>query len=395
MQGTADFGARAGLPQRGLFQVSPQRRTPPERTKASTQDSRAHNRSLVLARLYNEGEMSRSELARASKLTAPTISALVAELEQDGLLVEIGPRQEGRVGKPAKLVRIDEDGTNVLVLDLSHSDRFTGAVVNLRGDILDRAEVELGASLGVEAYELVLTLVQKLFALAHRRVLGIGIGSPGIIDDTGVIRHAAHLGWSDLPLAQRLTERFGVAAHLGNDVNLAALAVLHERAKGVQNLMVVTIDHGVGAGLVVGGKLVEGEQFAAGEIGHVTVEEDGDACVCGRRGCLDMLISAAHLRGRLARTDKAQRPAVLAKAGRALGVVLAPIVSVLNLNDVVLTGPPDLIEGTLLEAVIETAQARTLPAVSASLRIRSLAGDTDLTLIGSACMVLSAELGVL
>jgi predicted NBD/HSP70 family sugar kinase len=159
--------------------------------------------------------------------------------------------------------------------------------------------------------------------------------------------------------------------------------------------MVVGIEHGVGAGLVVGGELVEGEQFAAGEIGHVTVEEDGDPCVCGRSGCLDLLIDAAHLRARLERTAPAERPAVFAAAGRALGVVLAPIVSVLNLNDVVLTGPPELIEGALLNAVIETARARTLPAVSDSLRIRSLAGDPDLTLIGGACLVLSAELGVL
>ena len=385
----------AGRAQRGLFQVSAKRRTPPERTKARTQDSRVHNRSLVLATLYHEGAMSRSELARASGLTAPTISALVAELEGDGLVVDIGPRQGSRVGKPANLVQIDDDATNLVVLDLSHSDRFSGAVVNLRGDVVERAEVPLGSALGAEASDLVLGLVAELLALAPRRVLGIGVGSPGIIDDGGVIRHAAHLGWVDLPLAAQLTERFAVPAHVGNDVNLAALAVLHSRQKGVQNLMVVAIEHGVGAGLVVGGELVEGEQFAAGEIGHVTVEEDGDPCVCGRRGCLDPLIDAVRLRARLERTAEAERPAVLAAAGRALGVVLAPIVSVLNLNDVVLTGPADLIEGTLLDAVIETARARTLPAVSASLRIRSLAGDTDLTLTGGACLVLSAELGVL
>ncbi|GAA1363097.1 ROK family transcriptional regulator [Streptomyces beijiangensis] len=381
-------------PQRGLFQVSSARRSPPERTKARTQDSRVHNRSLVLATLYHQGPMSRSELARDSGLTAPTISALVAELESDGLVTDIGPRKGSRPGKPANLVRI-EDAVNLVVLDLSHSDRFTGAVLDLRGEVVGRAEIPLGGALGAAATELVLRLAAELLALAPRQVLGIGVGSPGIIDDTGTVRHAAHLEWSQLPLAERLTERFGIPAYVGNDINVAALAVLHFRSTQAQNLMVVAIEHGVGAGLVVGGELVEGEQFAAGEIGHITVDEDGEPCVCGRRGCLDLLIDAAHLRARLARTAEAGRPAVRTAAGRALGAVLAPILSALNLNEVVLTGPAELVEGEFLKAVTATARARTLPPISASLTIRSLAGDADLILLGGACLVLSAELGVL
>ena len=392
---TAKAATKPGRPQRGLFQVSSLRRRPPERTKARTQDSRVHNRSLVLATLYHQGAMSRSDIARASGLTAPTISALVTDLEGDGLVADIGPRMGSRVGKPASLVQIEDDGADLVVLDLSHSDRFTGAVLNLRGEVVARAEVPLGSALGAAANELVLDLAGELLALAPRRVLGIGVGSPGIIDDAGVIRHAAHLGWIDLPLPGQLTSRFGVPAYVGNDVNVAALAVLHFRRTQVQNLMVVTIEHGVGAGLIIGGELVEGEQFAAGEIGHITVNEDGEPCVCGRRGCLDQLVDAGHLRRHLAGAPDAERPTVLAAAGRALGLVLAPIISALNLNEVVLTGPADLIEGPFLEAAAETARARTLPAIGAALRIRSLADDTSLTLLGAACLVLSAELGVL
>ncbi len=386
---------KSGRPQRGLFQVSSSRRRPPVRTKARIQDSRVHNRSLVLATLYHKGAMSRSDIARASGLTAPTVSALVTDLESDGLVSDIGPRLGSRVGKPASLVQIEDDGACLVVLDLSHSDRFTGAVLNLRGEVVMRAEVLLGSALGAAANELVLDLAAELLALAPRRVLGIGVGSPGIIDDTGVIRHAAHLGWIDLPLPLQLSSRFGLPAYVGNDVNVAALAVLHFRRTQVQNLMVVTIEHGVGAGLIIGGELVEGEQFAAGEIGHVTVDEDGEPCVCGRRGCLDLQVDAAHLRRRAAAADEADRLAVFAAAGRALGLVLAPIISALNLNEIVLTGPADLIEGPLLEAAAKTARARTLPAIGAALRIRSLADDTSLTLLGAACLVLSAELGVL
>lgn len=387
---------RPRRPQRGLLQLPAMERLPPERTKASTLDSRVHNRSLVLATLYHDGPKSRSEIARASGLTAPTISALVAALEEDGLVADIGPRKGStRLGKPASLVSINDDAVHLVVLDLSHNDRFSGAVLNLRGEAVERRDMPLGDALGEAAHELVLRLTTDLIEAAPRRVLGIGVGSPGIIDDTGVIRLAAHLGWTGLPLAAELSQRFGVPAYVGNDVNLAALGVLHFRDARTQNLMVISIEHGVGAGLIVGGEPVGGEQFAAGEIGHVTVDEDGELCMCGRRGCLDLVIDAGHLSRRLARADEERWPVLRASAGRALGTVLAPIVSVLNLNEIVLTGPSELVDGEFLDAVREVVRARTLGPVNAALDIRSLAGDTDLILLGGACLVLAGELGVL
>lgn len=377
-----------------LHQVSPRRRTPPERTKARTQDNRLHNRSLVLATLYHQGAMTRSDLTRASGLTAPTISALVGDLEVDGLVEETGPRPGSRIGKPANLVQLADNNTNVIVLDLSHSDRFIGAVLTLRGEIVQRVEVPLGAALGDQALELAVRLADELVALAPRRVLGIGVGTPGIVDELGTIRQAAHLQWIDLPLADRLRERFAVPAYVGNDINVAALAVLRFRPGDARNLMVVSIEHGVGAGLVVGGELVEGEQFAAGEIGHVTVDDEGDLCVCGRRGCLDLQIAAAPLRRRLEVAGGKDRSKVLSAAGRSLGIVLAPISSALNLDEVVLIGPADLIDGPLLDTATATARARTLSPISSSLQLSSLAGDNDLILLGAASLVLSSQLGI-
>ncbi|MFC9331821.1 ROK family protein [Kitasatospora sp. NPDC057015] len=382
-------------PPRGLFDLPPTRRRRQERTKAQTQDNRAHNRSLVLATLYREGAMSRADLSRVSSLTAPTVSALVADLEADGLVADVEPRLEGgrRRGKPSMLVEIQDDAVNLVVLDLSPAEYFRGAVTNLRGEIVERSQVAVGDALGEAAHDLVNELVADLLQRAPSRVLGIGVGSPGIVDDTGTVRQAAHLEWHDLPLARRLTDRFGVPAYVGNDVNAAALAVLHFRGSEAQNLMVIATEHGVGAGLVVGGELVEGEQFAAGEIGHLTVDVDGEPCICGRRGCLDPMINAVYLRERLAAAAHCEHDAILAAAGQALGTVLAPIACALNLNEIILTGPADLIDGPLLDAAVETVQARTLARTGASLTIRSLAGDDDLILLGGACLVL-AELGV-
>lgn len=389
--------ANGQRPPRGLFTLPPVPRRRAERTKAQTQDSRAHNRSLVLATLYRQGAMSRADLTRESGLTAPTISALVADLEADGLVayaerpVDSGPRR----GKPSPLVEIQDDGRSAVVLDLSPDGYFSGAVTDLRGRVVARARTDIGDASGVAAWDLVAELAARLVEAAPSRVLGLGVATPGTVDDQGVIRHAAHLGWQDLPMAARLTERFGVPAYVGNDANAAALAVLHLRQARSLNLMVILTEHGVGAGLVVDGQLVEGEQFAAGEIGHVTVDPAGAPCICGRRGCLDPLIDAGCLRERLAEEGPGQRAAILTSAGRALGTVLAPIACALNLNELVLVGAAELLQGPLLEAATDTVRMRTLPPIGASLRIRALTEDHDLILQGAACLVLAGELNVL
>lgn len=391
---------------------------------------RAHNRSLVLQALYRDGSMSRADLARRSGLTRPTVSALVAELIEGGVARELGVRDDSRVGKPATLVGIESDAFHIVTVDLSSAERFVGAVVDLRGGVVERASVDLDGAVGEAAVALVERLVDDLGALTTRPVLGVGVATPGIVDHDGVVRTAVHLGWYDLPLRARLSDHVGLPVHVGNDSNAAAVgirtfgettvqaatATAHPptanptahpptahpttehpatpRPATGQSLMVVTIDHGVGVGLVVAGALVEGDQFSAGEIGHVTVDENGDVCACGRRGCLEEVLAAPQLRARLRQHDEGSRGAVLHDAGRALGLVLAPIVSALNIDEVVLSGPADLVEGALLRAARETVRQRTLSAVSNGLTMRIAGSGTDLALRGAASFVLQAELGL-
>lgn len=354
---------------------------PPAPTKARTQDSHRHNRSLVLATLYREGPQSRADLGRATGLTAPTISILAAELSGERLVAESGRRSDARVGRPSNMLELDENGAHVIALDLSGDEQFTGAVVDIRGNVRDRGSVRRDRS-GASAYEQVFELVATLRPRVPGRLLGIGVGAPGVADDLG-------------PLAADLSGRFGVPARVGNDVQAAALAVLHFRDARARNLMIVTNRHGISAGLVVAGRLVAGEQFAAGAIGHVTVDPSGPPCVCGRRGCLEPIVGAADLGRRIAQTDTVNRPLMLMQAGRALGAVLAPIVSALNLGEIVLTGPPAQIDGPLLEGMDATVRTHAFGPIGAALRTRSLAGDRDLVLAGAASLVLSSELGVL
>ncbi|ROQ37485.1 putative NBD/HSP70 family sugar kinase [Frondihabitans sp. PhB188] len=367
--------------------------------KALPQHNRVHNRSLVLQALFHNGAMSRADLARHSGLTRPTVSVLVAELEADGIVSEIGQRADVRVGKPATLVEINADAFHMIVLDLSSADRFVGAVVNLRGEVVDRAELEIDGAVGDDAIARVIRLGERLAALTTRRILGIGVGSPGIVDDQGVVREGLHLEWFDLPLKQRLKEHFRVPVRVANDANVAALGVHTFRDVPGLSLMVITIEHGVGVGLIIGGSLVEGEQFSAGEMGHVTVDSSADGsegalCTCGRRGCLETVVGARYLSDRVAGLPAQERDAALRSAGRALGIVTAPVISALNLNEVVLSGPAALLDGPFAEAALATVKARTLSAVGRGLTLRTSGGDTDLVLLGGASLVLQAELGV-
>ena len=365
--------------------------------KSLPQHTRARNRSLVLQTLWHQGSMSRADLARESGLTRPTVSGIVQELADEGVVAELGLRGDSRVGKPATLVGIRPDSFHILALDLSSAERFSGAVVDVRGEVVGRASVDIDGATGEAAVALAERLVDELSSLTTTRLLGVGVGTPGIVDHQGVVRTAVHLGWWDLPLAARLSARTGVPVHVGNDANLAALGVHTfgdpERDPS-RSLMVITIEHGVGVGLIVGGALVEGDRFSAGEIGHVTVDEAGDVCACGRRGCLEVSLAAPGLSARLLAVDPGSRGAVLHAAGRDLGFVLAPVVSALGLDEVVLSGPRELLDGVLLRAAVETVRARTLAAVGQGLVLRYAGDDRDLAVLGAASLVLSAELGV-
>jgi predicted NBD/HSP70 family sugar kinase len=374
--------------------LAPSRRALRVTSKALPEHNRFHNRSLVLQTLFHTGSMSRADLARESGLTRVTVSDLVNELSAEGIVEDLGTRDGARVGKPATLVGIRPDAFHIISLDLSSDERFVGVVVNLRGEVLHRAETHVEGKTGEDAVGLVIDLYKRLSEQATVRILGVGVGTPGIVDDHGVIQEAPNLGWYGLDLRGRLAAEHGGPVYVGNDANAAALGVHTFHEASDRSLMVVTIEHGVGAGLIIGGALVVGDQFAAGEIGHLIVDEDGELCACGRRGCLELSLAAPQLRQRLAQAGADQRDSILGDAGRSLGVALAPIISALNLNDVVLCGPAELLDGPLLDAARDTIHRRTLSAVSNGLDMRLVKGGEDLRLLGAAVLVLSAELGV-
>ena len=361
--------------------------------KLLQEDARRHHRSLLLQQLFREGPASRADLARASGLTRVTVSDLVGEMLSEGFVSELGAPAESRVGKPPTLVGLAADSHHIIALDLSETDRMSGAVVNLAGTVLSRHEVHVDGAEGEQAVQLVLQLAAELMEMTERPVLGMGVGSPGVVDTAGTVIDAPNLAWSDTPLAARLAEVFDVPVFVANAANAAVLGEHTFGESGDGGLMVIRVGTGVGAGLVLGGSLLHGHLGASGEIGHVVVDPDGERCACSRTGCLETVLSAPRLRRRTAEPG-VDVPAALAEVGTRLGEVLAPIVAALNLHEIVLSGPAELLGGPLLDAADRTIRERTMPVSSAGLTVRSSKLGDDVVVVGAAVLVLAGELGV-
>jgi len=360
---------------------------------ATPEDARRANRSLLLRALHREGPRSRADLAKRTGLTRATVSAIVRDLLDDHLVEELGLDPAGGVGKPATLVGIDVGSRHVLCLDLSEPSRFVGAVVNLAGKVVVRRTYDRTSTTGRSALKLVRHICADLLGDAEHALLGIGIASPGVIDADGVVVTAAHLGWAGLALRAQLTTEFGLPVAVVNNANAAALAELTFGDGSTTNLIYVRVDEGVGAGLVLDGRLFTGSSYAAGEIGHVVVDPDGARCACGKRGCLETEVSDPLLSQRLEATGS-DGPAILDRAGEHLGIALATVVSALDVTNVVLSGSDPVTTETFRAAAARSIAARTMPLTADRLVVRASTFAFDDALIGAAARVLDVELGI-
>jgi len=356
-------------------------------------EARRHHRALVLQTLYRGHGLSRADLSRELGLSRVTISGVVGDLVDEAFVVELGTRPASRPGKPAMVLDINRQGHNIIGLDLSGTESFVGVVTDLDGTVIERAQLDISQAQGDDAIVAVETSLTDLVTLARRPVIGVGVGSPGIVDDHGVVLSAPNLGWRDVPLQSRLAETCGLPVAVANDAN-AAVVGESSFGTGKPDMMLVRIGRGVGSGLMIDGRIVGGARHAAGEIGHVVSGTDeGEPCACGNSGCLERWLAIPRIEAHLAEPS-ADRDAVLTEAGRRLGLVLAPIVSALNLTEVVLAGPASHISGPLLAAAESTVRDRTLADTHGELRLRMTELGHDLVVLGAVVLVLRGQLGV-
>ena len=254
--------------------------------KATQEQTKEHNKALILSTIYKEKTLSRAEVARVTGLTRSTVSEIVGELLGAGLVLEKGPGPSVG-GKPPILLGMIPDARHIIGIDLA-SGEFRGAIVNLLGEIKHRVHIAIGEQSGEKALEFVFQLIDNLLAMTERPVLGIGIGAPGLMDsDQGIVRNAVNLEWVDFPLGKILRDRYHLPVYISNDSQLSATAEYNfGENHRIPNLLLIKVGRGVGAGIILNQQLFYGDGFGAGEAGHIKVDEDGELCRCGNRGCL-------------------------------------------------------------------------------------------------------------
>lgn len=390
--------------------------------KATRQHTKEHNSRLLLRTIYDRGEISRADLARLTRLTRATVSEVAGELIERGLVEEVGHGPVA-VGRTPILLSVADDARLVAAISVS-TDEVQGALVNLRGALRPPTAQRLPSRDGDRVLEAIGSVAARLIEAADRPLLGIGINTPGLIDtSSGTVLRAVSFGWEDLPLAARLQQRFRLPVYVANDSHSLALAeYMFGAAQGTQNLVVVKVGRGIGAGIVLDGQLFAGENYGAGEIGHLVVDAGGARCKCGNQGCLETVASSAAILARaralwpdsptlrglapqpetLSIADLAQAAeagdkqvqAIVAEAGRFLGVALASLVSVLNVRRVVITGRVAPLGALLRNAARDELARRALPALVRRTELELLAMGPDAPLLGATAALLMAELGL-
>ena len=264
---------------------------------------RAANQRAVIGLLAGEGPMSRADLVRASGLSRTTVSSLVAELIRAGQVTETDDRArpyKGGSGRPPVQVRLSAPAGGVVGVDIGHG-HVRVAVADRLGAVRaeEHALVDVDAH-GAEVLDRAAAMVRALAGdrdLDQTDLQAVGMCVPAPLDRrSSRIRTGIMPGWQGLLPAEELERRLGVPVHADNDANLGALAELHHgSARGRHDVIYLKLASGVGAGIVLGGRLHRGASGIAGEIGHVQVGEDGPVCRCGSRGCVETMVSAARL----------------------------------------------------------------------------------------------------
>lgn len=382
------------------------------------EDIRRRHLGAVLRQVHLAGAISRAELANRLGLNRSTILALATQLTAAGLVREEASGATGRVGRPSLVVRPESGRWYVLAFDVA-VDRVVAARVGLGGVVLERREAPRRRSRRADLDEVVGVLAgfgRALVDAAPRnaRCLGVGTSYCGLVRAAdGRVLLAPNMGWTDLDFGPALSDRLGLGlpVAVGNEAHLGARAE-HERGAGIghQNLIYLHGDVGVGGGIIVGGRLLGGDDGYGAELGHMIVNPfGGRSCNCGSHGCLEAEVGEAALLEASGRTggpggrdgvravveaaengDEAARKA-LERVGDWLGIGVVNLINLFNPGVVVFGGTlGDIYQGAAPQVRARVA-ASVLP-VSRGVELRTAMLRYDASLVGAAELAFSRVL---
>ncbi|EEZ90558.1 ROK family protein [Mobiluncus mulieris 28-1] len=362
--------------------------TPDAELSKSTADIRARNVWSIFRALFPRNCLSRAELGRRIGVSRMAIGEITKEMCDTRILTTTGLDARPGRGKRSTMLAIDTSYWRLIGIDLSQPYVLIGALLDLVGNVSERTEIVHDDSYDSRASDII-ALARRLQKQSTSPILGVVITVPGIVDASGTVLLSIRLGWKNLPLQTIVQDALQLPVLAGNTIN-ATLAAEHSNRAFTDNSMLVKIGMGVGAGLYINGEIVRGDSFAAGEIGHITVQTsqaNGSECGCGKTGCLETFVSDKSIRARLAAAPE-RRTEILSEAGQILGQTLAMTVGLLDLRNIYIDGQPDLVGNTFLDALQQvldhalTSEYRRGPEVCRCQQLpdRPLKGQTLLAL---------------
>jgi glucokinase-like ROK family protein len=387
----------------------------------SLRSLRELNRGRVIDALRGRGTASRAEIARATGLSRSTVSSIVSDLIEAGLLTEqaeaTGVAHGEAGGRPPVLLSLNPSAGLAVGVDFGHS-HLRVAVSDLSHEVLAESwrelDVDHSAEEGLDAAAKLVDDVLKEAKADRKGVIGVGMGLPGPINrTTGAVGSSSILpGWVGVNAAMEMESRLGLPVRVENDANLGALAeFVWGSGRGHTDVVYIKLASGVGAGLLFGGRLHQGAGGTAGEIGHIPAQNGTAICRCGSRGCLETVASARAIaeqvgasrgeevspRDLLELISKGDPAAsrLIGEAGREIGVALAELCNLVNPNCVIIGGDLSAAGEVITEPVLESIRRYAIASAAEDVKVVAGVLGERAELLGALALVLHATDGVI
>lgn len=314
----------------------------PTKTRDSGEDQeglRQINLSAVLTLLRQNAPISRTSLSELTSLNKATITRLVRELIERGLVHEIG-YQSAATGRPSVLLQLDPEGGYIIGAGIE-VDSCSVILANFGGQIIWRKdEIHSGKHNPIS-----LSCITRLIQEANQRaeklgkpILGMGVSAPGLVDSSrGVLYFAPNLGWTDVPIKETLSGHFSFPVYVDNEANMAAMGECYfGAARDCSYGLYIDITEGVGAGIVLNKQIFLGTSGLAGEVGHTTIDPNGPRCNCGNYGCWETYINAPAVLRRVRHALEAGQASILPQiTGNGENITISTVISAAHKEDAV------------------------------------------------------------
>ncbi|MGN8648183.1 ROK family protein [Gracilibacillus sp. HCP3S3_G5_1] len=315
---------------------------------------REQNKRKILFHLRQCRETTRKDLAETLQVSKNTISLIVDEFIHQGILKEVGIKEPGTKGRPKVIIQMNENAYQSIGFIINKNE-IEYTVTNYYGKVLEQQLVSSPNKNSEKAKRKLQTLIKSLLG-KYDKVLGVGIGIPGIVDrERQIIYRSTRLEWQDVSLIDEEHQAFSIPFTVENSVNLGALhAIEQEGSQQGGSSFYIRVEEGVGGAYIIDNKIINGGSWTVGEIGHISLDPKGEVCACGQKGCLEHLINTNTFRERLANfgqlmiedgmfSNEAERQRevkeLFSEFGTYLGKALVYVIHLINPNQIVIDTP--------------------------------------------------------